>query len=685
MSLFYSHMQAKHNPLLLNLVRASVLLSLLVPLIVWNDLFYAYDSTKSFFLMAVIGLCVVSYMWLAAFHPQWRPRLNTVGRALLGFLGVLIVTSLIGVDPSYSFWSSIDHVTGLIMWVHVFLFFVVLTNVFRSVEEWKPIIITTSIVAVLLALVQLLSRLEIEVYAQQLSGASFGNSTVLGLYLLLALPFLFSWFFHSKQKTGRIFAGVGACVVILALWLTPAIAVKLSFYWALVFLLGAGLILFGKRHTQKTVGVGLLVLLLLGSFIAAILLFVQDSPVREWFIASSSNGRLTVWSIAWQGFLERPWLGWGLEQFQYVFLRFYDSCLGSVSCGLETWFDKPHNRYLELLIEAGVTGLLAYLSIFFVMLRQFWKKGRTEQTSTWLLLLVLTSTFVAYLIQAFVGFDTFSTTFFLVLLLGYGSTIVGSDLPVTAHKREISLTSVWLFLAIGITLILPFSMYHAVILPITSNKALVTTLSSTKIEEHLAAFEKAVDGSPLGADLRRVYLAKEVDRITTNLTQEPSAKEAAFIKQELALATRALEETIQETPNDLRAYLRLGYLYQTEGRLFDTEKYEDARRVYEEALRLNPKNQKPYRALVGYSIERGEFAEAAALLDTLIEMDPEVIQSHIDRIVALRMMGDTARLEVALEQTQTLFPEVVELASEFLQIDEKTLQQNKFRHLLLFY
>ncbi|MCR4313759.1 MAG: tetratricopeptide repeat protein [Candidatus Uhrbacteria bacterium] len=678
-------MRAKHNPFLLNIVRACVLLSLFAPLLVWNDLFYAYDSTKSFFLMAVIELCVLSYLWLAALHPPWRPRLDTVGKALLSFLCVLIIASLVGVDPSFSFWSSIDHVTGLIMWVHVFVFFVVLTNVFRSVEEWKPIIVTASVVAVLVAFIQLLSRFGIEIFPQQMSGASFGNSTVLGLYLLLSLPFLFSSLSVSKQTMQQILVGGGTCVVILALWLTPAIAVKLSFYWALVFLLGMGLFLFGKRHAQKIMGASLLILLFLGSLTAAILLFVQESSVREWFVAASSNGRFTVWGIAWQGFFERPWLGWGLEQFQYVFLRFYDSCLGSVSCGLETWFDKPHNRYLEILIEAGVVGLLAYLSIFFVTLLQFWKSVRARQTSTRLLVLILSSTLAAYLIQAFVGFDTFVTTFFLILLLGYGATVVGSDTPFVATHKEAVPSKAWFLLAIGITVSFPFAMYHFVILPITSHKALVSTLSSTTIEDHLATFEQATNGSPLGADLRRVYLAKEVDRITTNLTQEPSAREAAFIKQELALAVQALEETIQATPNDLRAYLRLGYLYQTEGRLFDAGKYEEAKRIYEEALALNPNNQKPYRALVGYFIERGEFAEAVTFLDTLIEMNPEVIQSHIDRIVAFRMMGDLMGLETALKQTQVFSPEVVEQVSEFLQIDEEALQQSKYRHLLLFY
>ena len=80
--------------------------------------------------------------------------------------------------------------------------------------------------------------------------------------------------------------------------------------------------------------------------------------------------------MAIKGFQERPILGWGQENFNYVFNKNYDPGMW----GQEQWFDRTHNVILDWLVAGGILGLLAYLSIFFSTLYYVWR-GKTNSFS----------------------------------------------------------------------------------------------------------------------------------------------------------------------------------------------------------------------------------------------------------------------------------------------------------------
>ncbi len=78
----------------------------------------------------------------------------------------------------------------------------------------------------------------------------------------------------------------------------------------------------------------------------------------------TTSTRFWTWGSAWRGFLERPVLGWGAENFSSVFDKYFNPRHYIPGTSSETWFDRAHSIYFDYLSETGILGLLSYLSIF---------------------------------------------------------------------------------------------------------------------------------------------------------------------------------------------------------------------------------------------------------------------------------------------------------------------------------
>ena len=74
--------------------------------------------------------------------------------------------------------------------------------------------------------------------------------------------------------------------------------------------------------------------------------------------------REAVYSGGWQMFLEKPFMGWGVNQMPSELARHVS--------GYNEKELYPHNTYLELLVEHGIVGL----ALYFWLMWELWKLGR---------------------------------------------------------------------------------------------------------------------------------------------------------------------------------------------------------------------------------------------------------------------------------------------------------------------
>jgi O-antigen ligase len=122
-----------------------------------------------------------------------------------------------------------------------------------------------------------------------------------------------------------------------------------------------------KSRVAWRAGVGIVALIVVagGLWLARDTAFVRSiEPLARLTSITYSEGtimsRFMNISMAWEGFKERPILGWGQENYAAVFDKNYNPAMYAQ----EPWFDRTHNVILDWLIAGGILGLLAYLSLY---------------------------------------------------------------------------------------------------------------------------------------------------------------------------------------------------------------------------------------------------------------------------------------------------------------------------------
>jgi tetratricopeptide (TPR) repeat protein len=139
----------------------------------------------------------------------------------------------------------------------------------------------------------------------------------------------------------------------------------------------------------------------------------QSIPGLSRLAGTSAIGdapRLIAWRAAWDGFREKPFLGWGWENYNVVFNAHYDPQILASGYG-ETRFDKPHNIYLEYLVAGGLSLFLAFLVFLFFIFRAVlrYRDGVLQP--------FLFAALIGYLVRSFFVFDTLGPLLLLGVLL----------------------------------------------------------------------------------------------------------------------------------------------------------------------------------------------------------------------------------------------------------------------------
>lgn len=174
--------------------------------------------------------------------------------------------------------------------------------------------------------------------------------------------------------------GLGSCAPGRWWWLTAAVFAVLGVLVSLSRsgLLGlvVGLVVIGLRFSRKWVLVALVVLtvppVLYWSGVVPIPAMELPVVVRRMNLSDmvhSVRGRLYLWEAAWRGYRDHPWLGVGMNAQTDPMLA-YQRVVSAEHGNYDyagSWGAPAHNVYLEILLELGTFGLIAYLGMWAVV------------------------------------------------------------------------------------------------------------------------------------------------------------------------------------------------------------------------------------------------------------------------------------------------------------------------------
>ena len=634
--------EKESEPFLFNIIRFGTYLIFLTPLILASKFYFPFVGPKSLYFMGVCQIIFFVWLYLAINYKRYRPKLNSVLIALVLFLIVLILSSVLGVDFSRSFWSKYERMTGLLMWLHLFAFFLVISSTFKK-RDWEKVFIISILVSVLISSGALLEKIGIRIFKfSDRGGLTLGNTSFLGTYLLFNVFLALYLFFRKKEKGIKILFLSAVVLGVLAMYFQGARAALISTAG------GFGLIFFlwlsfeAKSRKVRILGKVFLILSVIIVLASIILLFLSGNPIHEKFIELSTKSRSVNWEMAQKGFLERPLLGWGPENYTLVFTKFFNPCLFTPKCGGEIWFDRTHNIVFDTLVTTGILGLLTYLGLFFSLFLVLGKKYLKEKSISFWTFSIFIALPVSYFIQNLTVFDMVTSLVMFALILGFVA-FLGSFKRKENNEREYIPRHPWTKGPLCFVFCLTFFVF--IIQPWRADHFIIESLMTEVPQERIDLYEKVLTTSPLGKYQIREFFGQHseglIRRDINKVSREDVEKELSFIITEL-------EKTNKESPLEFRSVLKLANLYNLYG-LIDSEKIPLAQKYGERAIELSPANQQGYWTLAQTKIYQGDFESALSLAQKAIELEPEWLQSH-KIAIQIAQMGNRQDLAIELSK-----------------------------------
>ena len=401
----------------------------LMPLVIFSQYMSPFHFGKVIVFRSVVEIMLVLYLLLVWRERSYLPRRDKFFRAFLAFALAYTIATFASVNVYQSFWGTLERMGGAYSFWHYFIFYIILTSVLRTKEEWMTFLKITVGVGVLSAFYGFFQRTDIawfigsggrsRIFGTIGNPALFAGYQILNVFLALVLGF------GATKKIERNLLFVFAGIMSLAVFMT---AVRGSLLGLSIGLLVFAGLYFTQTHSKQArkvfIGLASIAIVFIGfAFTFKNTSFVQDSSyLRRVTDFSLSNytvqTRFWAWQAGLKGWSEGPktiLVGWGPENFNVPFSKYFNPKFFN-GPGSETLFDRAHNMFVETLVTTGLIGLLAYLSIFVVIFRSLWKlKDKSEYRIPAIGFIAMT---VAYIIHNAFIFDT--STNFLVFFSALG-------------------------------------------------------------------------------------------------------------------------------------------------------------------------------------------------------------------------------------------------------------------------
>lgn len=349
-----------------NLVKLLILLELIILPVIPTTAGFGYEYIKVIFFIFIN--CLIGFLWVVLLTRRELTISWTKVKLLsLLFIVALLISSLAGVEPSFSLTGRAPYYQGWVVYVYCFLLALIISSLKFNLSELSVGFLTPSLFVAILAIrqwVQLnILHLAIPAYAGRVI-STFGQPNFYAGFLILSLPLI--WL--NRDKNFRVWRWLGAVLSATAVILSQS---RLAI--GLLLLLVFALLLFKLKRKVKT---PFLIILTLFMLIPALLigqsrLYTKEGNVTTRFgtIDYSPQKRLLIWPVILDLAARRPLFGYGLENIGTVFgTNLHPETPGKFPTNAlvdlkNLYVDRSHNYLLDLLMFSGAAGLLAWLFI----------------------------------------------------------------------------------------------------------------------------------------------------------------------------------------------------------------------------------------------------------------------------------------------------------------------------------
>jgi tetratricopeptide (TPR) repeat protein/O-antigen ligase len=555
---------------------------------------------------------------------------------LLFFLTISIFFSI---DRNFSLFGDPSRGGGFLNFLFIFLFSYLLFFLLNK-DGWKGIwktLFFTGVVATFFAILQWKSLFgDVIIAKTSRPYASFGNPTILGVYLSLLIFPLFLFFLQEKNRLRKSIYLVSLSLIIFGMLLTYTRAALLGVIFGAIYF---GLFFPAKERIFRTLKLGFLLLVTLGVFsVWFVTTFGSPSFVKSNDFLYGLTQRMDVrtaladpriggFVIGWDAILEKPLTGYGVENFAYAFDRHYHPDAPFIWKDIP-WWDKAHNLPIEMGTWGGFPALFALLFLFVTLFLSLRKNPSLESHT-------MKATLIAFFVANLFTVDDFSTYLLLAVIIGYIFSLTVKreevDIRKELEKRDsFSRYKYPVFLSLTVLTLFFINNYNYQLL--SANRDIVMA----EAYQGAGNCEKALLFANKGTE-------KDNPIISHLLFKKALIVEKCFEGEEKAKRLMALTSAVtKKRPSYTRAWTNfgvsaMGYVPFAEEK---EETIEIAKKAFEKAIEISPNRFPVYDQLGQVLLAQGKWEEALDTAEECLELT-DYAPCHFIKGVALSALGQS--------------------------------------------
>ena len=671
-------------------IRIVLALVMVAPLIVMNDplphTLFPYVVGKALWSRTLIEIAFGLWIILLLRDSSYRLPKSWTLAALGIYVLIALLATVFSVSPTRSLWSTYERMQGWVDLAHWATFVVVLVSTHRTWAHWRTLLNFNLGVGILIGLLGLTQFFDIRVfeylqYRNRLD-ITLGNPTYVGGYMLvnffIAAAFLAESFLdrsasetrgrgverrrrrRAQQSGGlsqipsehlwRAFWAACAALNLTMVFLSGTRSAAIALV-AGILAFSIGYALWGGSRRLRTAAIGTTAVLLALASVVTIFILVRagtdteriDLPgtmverllntgVRD----RSVEGRIAAAQVGVNAFFDRPFLGWGPENYTVGYDRHVEPdafAKGALS------FDQAHNKLIEELTTKGLLGLLGYLALWVSLAAVFIRKARHLPAAQQAFAFLIGGGLIGYFTQNFFLFDTPGTVIHLYALVGFvvylDSMVLkrsgsGPTQAVVQDERdvdrsplfpsltgEMSIGSVIFIVGVGIAA----AVFLLNVRPLTAASRAVDAVSGGPFwEQRFEAFEDSVNTFPPLSNNVRMMMFREIGLAWGDLAGNEMAAALEVVETHGPAGTKS-------EPEEWRLLSGMAVIYQ-QARDENEEYIARARGLVESAVELAPTRIEVRSLLIVQHLAEGDPQGAMRLIERFSEEAPKTTHHY---------------------------------------------------------
>ncbi len=552
---------------------------------------------------------------------------NPLALSVFLFIFLSVVSTIFAVDTYTAFWSTAQRGEGLLALIFFFLYFLLSVFLFEK-KDWF-IFFKLHILASLAVLVkQCMQLLE----GAGRPGSFLDNPSFLAGYLIFSIFCSLIILSQVKNIFWKYISFVTLILSIVGIFITQTrgtfVALVVGFLCVLTYV-----IVRGKQMKYLRVPVRKIALLLLVAVLAFSTLFISTRKSEIWnkvpglsrvAVMNTSDdtiqtrlmmSRIGLSSVNPQAeSIKKSLIGWGPENFIVAYTKYFNPKQFDYEI---TWFDRAHNKFVDVLVMTGLLGLLAYLSIFLFYFRSFLKKKTFSYSH-----IAFLAFGVMLLVHLFFLFDHITTMLALFSVLAF---VIGPEVEVENNREyseNVAYTS--LFMRNSLLLVTFFLIVTSLLIfGYVQNNIIANTqmrrydiIQKTKDTAFMSTWMHTVfEPFTLAQKPIRAYFLVSVQEL--DIVKDPHSLE--LVRIALAQADRYLEKV----PADYQFLLTTAITYTDAGKdLKDMELVSRGETLLRSVLEYNPQKIDVGYALAINLFTQEKYEESFENLETVFDSSP---------------------------------------------------------------